>query len=704
MAVTIDQIQVLIGAQTKELEDKLKRVDTGIKKTGSSANSAGGLLKKLGPAIAATFSVAALGRFTKELVTITGKFEALEAQIKTALGSGSGAKRQMDEIVKFAARTPFQIDKLTEAWVGLANRGVRPTMKEMENLGDLSAALGKPMDLLTGAVMDAVDPVRWRNLGIVVSREGSRMTGSFKGMQVEVEATTKGALEMATAFGQMEGVAGGMAAVSLTVAGKLSNLQDNIQALFKSIGNRSSGVIKGFLDFANEGIGALTAAIDDNVSAVTRERNAVLGMFGVLSQANIATATREAILKRLAAEYPEYLRLMGDEQTSVEKARDVYKELNTQYRQRLKLAVAEKTLAKDIDASVKAVEKMVDAELEREEIRKRMTIEGSGATFMKVASFEPKEPALIVTLIDRYKQLNQEIAGLTDQEKAYQEIIARKQAVIDKIIPSIKDYNTEVIETAVNGNDAGEAAKGFTDELKKLNSEMEIANLIAIYSPFKDLTKDLTDLAPKLLTADQLMEGNARAMKEMAKETIEYADAFSALSLDNQNAILNQLNAGINMAVSGFSNLFSTILGGGNILKAFGQMIKNLIARLVAMAAVSAILAAISGGGSAVAGGIKSAFGGNFGDIFKNLLGFTGTQQNAQGMASGGIAYGPTRALIGEYAGASSNPEIVAPLDRLKGMMGSMGGMGGNFTFKLVGRDLIAAIDRNERFTFRTST
>jgi hypothetical protein len=704
MAVTIDQIQVLIGAQTKELEDKLKRVDTGIKKTGSAANSSGNLIKKLGPAIAATFSVAALGRFTKELVTITGKFEALEAQIRTALGSGSGAKRQMDEIVKFAARTPFQIDKLTESWVGLANRGVRPTMKEMTRLGDLSAAIGKPMDLLTGAVMDAVDPVRWRNLGIVVRREGDKMTGTFKGMQVQVEANTKGALEMATAFGQMEGVAGGMAAVSLTVAGKLSNLQDNIQALFKSIGNRSSGVIKGFLDFANEGIGALTAAIDDNVSAVTRERNAVLGMFGVLSQANIATATREAILNRLKAEYPEYLRLMGDETMSAEKARDVYKELNTQYRQRIKLAVAEKTLAKDIDASVKAVERMVDAELQREELRKRMEKEGSGAVFTRISSFEPKEPSQVITLLDRYKQLNAQIFELNKQEQSYQEIIARKQAVIDKIIPSIKDYNTDVIESKTASSEAAIKTDEFASSLKKLNSEMEIANLIAIYSPFKSLSKDLSDLLPKLMTADELMQGNANAMKEMAKETIEYADAWSALSLDNQNAMLNQLNAGINMAVSGFSNLFSTILGGGNILKAFGQMLKNLIARMVAMAAVSAILAAISGGGSALAGGVKSAFGGNFGDIFKNLLGFTGTQQNAQGMASGGIAYGPTRALIGEYAGASSNPEIVAPLDRLKGMMGNMGGMGGNFTFRLVGRDLIAAIDRNERFTFRTST
>lgn len=40
-------------------------------------------------------------------------------------------------------------------------------------------------------------------------------------------------------------------------------------------------------------------------------------------------------------------------------------------------------------------------------------------------------------------------------------------------------------------------------------------------------------------------------------------------------------------------------------------------------------------------------------------------------MADGGIAFGPTNALIGEYAGASTNPEVVAPLNKLKSMLGS---------------------------------
>lgn len=40
-------------------------------------------------------------------------------------------------------------------------------------------------------------------------------------------------------------------------------------------------------------------------------------------------------------------------------------------------------------------------------------------------------------------------------------------------------------------------------------------------------------------------------------------------------------------------------------------------------------------------------------------------------MAKGGIAYGPTNALVGEYPGASSDPEVVAPLSKLKSLLGN---------------------------------
>ena len=42
-------------------------------------------------------------------------------------------------------------------------------------------------------------------------------------------------------------------------------------------------------------------------------------------------------------------------------------------------------------------------------------------------------------------------------------------------------------------------------------------------------------------------------------------------------------------------------------------------------------------------------------------------------LANGGIASQPTLAMIGEYAGARSNPEVVAPLDKLQALLGQTG-------------------------------
>lgn len=39
-------------------------------------------------------------------------------------------------------------------------------------------------------------------------------------------------------------------------------------------------------------------------------------------------------------------------------------------------------------------------------------------------------------------------------------------------------------------------------------------------------------------------------------------------------------------------------------------------------------------------------------------------------LASGGIAYGETAAIVGEYANARSNPEVIAPLDKLETIIG----------------------------------
>ena len=65
--------------------------------------------------------------------------------------------------------------------------------------------------------------------------------------------------------------------------------------------------------------------------------------------------------------------------------------------------------------------------------------------------------------------------------------------------------------------------------------------------------------------------------------------------------------------------------------------------------------------------------------------------------ASGGIAYGPTLGLFGEYAGAGHNPEVVAPLDRLRTILGLDGdGRSRPIEFKIRGRYMVA-LDESER-------
>ena len=65
--------------------------------------------------------------------------------------------------------------------------------------------------------------------------------------------------------------------------------------------------------------------------------------------------------------------------------------------------------------------------------------------------------------------------------------------------------------------------------------------------------------------------------------------------------------------------------------------------------------------------------------------------------ADGGIVSGPTMGLVGEYPGARSNPEVIAPLNKLQGMIGG-GGSGGNVnvtgSVRVEGQDLLIAIER----------
>ena len=70
--------------------------------------------------------------------------------------------------------------------------------------------------------------------------------------------------------------------------------------------------------------------------------------------------------------------------------------------------------------------------------------------------------------------------------------------------------------------------------------------------------------------------------------------------------------------------------------------------------------------------------------------------------AEGGLAYGKTLGVFGEYANASTNPEVVAPLSKLRDLIEPAGGVGGEVVFRIAGRDLEGVLNKRSQINRRT--
>lgn len=132
---------------------------------------------------------------------------------------------------------------------------------------------------------------------------------------------------------------------------------------------------------------------------------------------------------------------------------------------------------------------------------------------------------------------------------------------------------------------------------------------------------------------------------------------------------------------------FTAMLNGENFVKVLGNALKQIIKQLIAAAMAALALSTILGG---LGIGTFQGGGTGFKDIFGKLSGFGK-------FANGGIVSAPTMGLMGEYPGAKSNPEVIAPLDKLKNMIGNTGGaqqvqVGGSFEIR--GQDLVVALER----------
>ena len=73
-------------------------------------------------------------------------------------------------------------------------------------------------------------------------------------------------------------------------------------------------------------------------------------------------------------------------------------------------------------------------------------------------------------------------------------------------------------------------------------------------------------------------------------------------------------------------------------------------------------------------------------------------------LAEGGLASGPTLAMVGEYAGASGNPEVIAPLDKLRGLLAEPAAPidFSKVEFRIKGRELVGILSKEDNLTRRS--
>ena len=154
--------------------------------------------------------------------------------------------------------------------------------------------------------------------------------------------------------------------------------------------------------------------------------------------------------------------------------------------------------------------------------------------------------------------------------------------------------------------------------------------------------------------------------------------------MDNMNTLSEEMTQNFESFGGAIQQAFATALSSQEpFFKVLIENAKRALTQIAAQIAAMAVLNALLGG---------TGIGGMMG--FKNIGGFKGIPK-LFGFADGGMVSGATLAMVGEGPGTSlSNPEVIAPLDKLQGMIGNAGGGAVEVFGTISGSDILLSSDR----------
>jgi hypothetical protein len=246
-----------------------------------------------------------------------------------------------------------------------------------------------------------------------------------------------------------------------------------------------------------------------------------------------------------------------------------------------------------------------------------------------------------------------------------------------------KQFDDSIALIKAQGQATNDAERFFIEQNKKIKEKA--ASDLLKSKQFSGTNMIAGTAVPPVLIQVKIDDkSRSQIAQDMDQLTTDIAKSVETLGEDLAIGLGEALGNALSGQGNPFEDFAKVILGSiANFIKTVG---KQLIAYGIS---ISKFKAAFVNPAAAVAAGIAMV-----------ALGTAVSSQLKAGpsvpaFADGGIVSGPTLGLMGEYPGASSNPEIIAPLDKLKTLMKPEQSSGGFIASTTIqGRDLAIVLER----------
>lgn len=255
----VERVILKTEVDSKNAVKGAKRIEGGLKKATKQAN----LFATAAKFIGAGLLIRGISNLVKSSIGLANSFEQTKISIEQFTGSAEAAAKLLAEIDEFAAKTPFQFDELTDSAKKLLAFNVEtekivPTLKA---IGDISAGTGNRVNELAelygkAAVQGRIfgeDINQLTGRGIPIIQELAKQFGVTDSEVKKLVATGQvGFANIEQAFIDMTSEGGKFfdltAKQSLSTAGKISTLQDNVDKLKREFGQKLQPVLNKVID------------------------------------------------------------------------------------------------------------------------------------------------------------------------------------------------------------------------------------------------------------------------------------------------------------------------------------------------------------------------------------------------------------------------------------------------------------------------